>query len=59
MDGDYEFTNLKRKDRESEKNAIRDIAYAVEAFTIRSEPNESADVRVKMRENLDYENIFL
>ena len=47
------------KDREAEQNAIRDIAYAVQSFYIRSEINESNDIIVKIRENLDYERVFL
>ena len=47
------------KDREAEQEAIRDIAYAVESFYIRSEINESKDIVVKIRENLDYERVFL
>jgi hypothetical protein len=33
---DYDYAGIKRKDREAEKNAIRDIAYAVESFSIRN-----------------------
>ena len=56
---EYEYANLKRKDRESEKCAIRDLAYAIESFTVRSEPNPSDSIQVKIRENLDHENVFL
>ena len=48
-DDEYEYANLKRKDRESEKCAIRDLAYAVESFTVRSEPNTSDSIQVKIR----------
>jgi IS4 transposase len=47
------------KDRKAEENAIRDIAYAVEAFYIRSEINDSSEVVAKIRENLEYERVFL
>jgi hypothetical protein len=47
------------KDRKAEENAIRDIAYAIEAFYIRSEVNDSSDIVVKIRENLEYERVFL
>lgn len=47
------------KDRKAEQNAIRDIAYAIEAFYIRSEVNDSSDIVVKIRENLEYERVFL
>jgi hypothetical protein len=58
-DEDYQYAKIKAKDREAEKNAIRDIAYAVEAFTIRSEVNDTNDIKVKIRENPEFENIFL
>lgn len=47
------------KDRKAEQNAIRDIAYAIEAFYVRSEINDSSDIVVKIRENLEYERVFL
>ena len=40
-DDDYQYAGVKKKDRDGEKNAIRDIAYAVESFTIRSQPNNT------------------
>lgn len=48
-DNDYEFAGVTLKGRESEKCAIRDLAYACESFTVRSEPNESDEIRVKIR----------
>ena len=59
MDDDYEQAKLPPKDAEVERNAIKDIAYAVEAFYVRSEPNDTADIKVKIRENLEYEHVFL
>ncbi len=47
------------KDRKAEQNAIRDIAYALDAFYVRSEINDSSDIVVKIRENLEYERVFL
>lgn len=35
------------------------MAYAVESFTIRSQPNATNNILVKIRENLDYEYVFL
>ena len=40
-DDDYRYAEVKRKDRDGEKNAIRDIAYGVESFTVRSQPNDT------------------
>lgn len=54
VDQDYEEAKLPVKDRNAEQNAIRDIAYAVESFYIRSEVNESSDIVAKIRENLEY-----
>lgn len=31
----------------------------MDSFTIRSEVNETGDIKVKIRENPDYENVFL
>lgn len=59
VDEDYQYAKLKPKDRESEKCAIRDIAYAVESFTVRSEVNDGDDIKVRIRDNLDHEFIFL
>jgi hypothetical protein len=42
------------KDESAEENAIRDIAYAIESFYIRSEVNDSSDIVVKIRENLEF-----
>lgn len=58
-DRDYEYANIPVKNRISEKNAIRDIAYAVESYYFRSEPNKENNINVKIRENLDYDNVFL
>ena len=38
---DYNVCGIPRKDPEAEKNAIRDISYAVESFYIRNKPNDS------------------
>lgn len=59
VEEDYVEAKLPVKDREAEQNAIRDIAYAIESFYIRSEVNESSDIITKIRENLDYERVFL
>lgn len=59
VDEDYEEARIPVKDRKAEENAIRDIAYAVESFYIRSEVNDSTDVVAKIRENLEYERVFL
>lgn len=59
LDVDYEDVKLPIKDRQAEQNAIRDIAYAVESFYIRSEINDSSDIIVKIRQNLEYERVFL
>lgn len=59
VDEDYEEAKVPVKDRKAEQNAIRDIAYAIEAFYVRSEVNDSSDIVVKIRENLEYERVFL
>ncbi len=56
---DYLEARLQPKDSDTEANAIRNIAYAVEGFYFRSIPNDTSEIFVKIRENLDHEIIFL
>ena len=49
VDEDFPEAQLEPKDHDVIRNAVNDIAYAVEAFYIRSEPNETEDIRVKIR----------
>ena len=59
LDQDYEDAKIPVKDSIAEENAIRDIAYAVESYFIAGQINTSNDIMVKMRENLEYEKVFL
>ena len=46
---DYLEARIQPKDSDTESNAIRNIAYAVESFYFRSLPNDTSEIIVKIR----------
>lgn len=59
VDQDYEAAGVSPKDHDSEEKAICDIAQAVISFFVRSHPTSGSRVIAKLRENLEYDEVFL
>jgi hypothetical protein len=58
-DEDYEAAGVEPKNMEAEERGVKDLAQSVISYFIRSHPIPSNRVVAKLRENLEYDEVFL